>query len=290
MILVDYSAIAIASITVDLNARKGVHLEDDLLRHMIINTIRSYNLKFKAEYGDMVIACDGRNYWRKDYFPYYKANRSKNREESGMDWETIFRVMKELREDLHEFFPYKVIHLEKTEADDVIGVLADWSQTNDLKQSLFDETPKPLLILSGDGDFMQLQKYSNVRQYSPTLKRFMQTKNPEEFLFDHIIRGDFGDGVPNVLSQDDCLVKGERQKPIFAKKVSEWINKIPTDVEFQRNFQRNQTLVDLSKIPQVIRDRIIETFESLPTKDRSMLIPYFMKHKMKNMMNVVQDF
>jgi hypothetical protein len=261
---------------------------------MIINTLRSYKKKYGAAYGDLVIACDGRTYWRKAYFPHYKAQRKKARDDSGIDWQVIFDTMHEVREDLLKVFPYKVLHVEGAEADDVIATLCEWAVDNYKEASLFDETVKPILILSGDGDFVQLQKYNNVKQFSPILKKFVKAdRAPEEIVFEHIIRGDKGDGVPNVLSADDCIVKGERQKPISTKALESWINNpstMPSDDAFKARFSRNKHLVDLSMIPAEIKSSIIEQFESQPTKDRSRLLNYFIKHKMVNMLEVVGDF
>lgn len=294
MIIVDYSQVVISTIMADIGARKGVHLDKDLLRHMIINTLRSYKKKYGPEFGDLVIACDGRTYWRKKYFPYYKAHRKQDRKDSGIDWQVIFDTMHEVREDLFEIFPYRVVRVDGAEADDVIATLCEWAQKNYIETSLFDETPKPILILSGDKDFVQLQKYKNVKQFSPILKKFIKAEqDPEKIVFEHIIRGDKGDGVPNVLSADDCIVQGERQKPVSTKLLEKWINSpsmMPDDDAFKARFSRNKHLVDLSMIPAEVRDSIVENFESQQTKDRSKLINYFIKHRMANMLEVVGDF
>lgn len=294
MIIMDFSQVVISTIMAELGNKKGVDLEKDLLRHMILNTIRSYKKKHGAEYGDMVIACDGQSYWRRKYFPNYKSQRKQMREDSGIDWQVIFDTMKEVREDLFNVFPYKVIHVNGAEADDVIATLCEWTQTNDLKETLFDSEPKPVLILSGDRDFVQLQKYKNIKQYSPVLKKYVVAERPpEEVVMEHILRGDKGDGVPNVLSDDDCIAAGRRQTPMSTKKVEEWINNpatMPTDDGFKNRFSRNQNLVDLSKIPDAIKDDIIQQFLDQPTKDRSQLINYFIKHRMKNMIELVGDF
>lgn len=293
MILLDYSQVVISTITADIGSRNNQHLDADLLRHMVLNTIRSYNQKYRSTYGEMVIACDSRNYWRKDIFPYYKANRKKNRESSGIDWDTIFKVMGSVREELHSIFPYKTIHIDRVEADDIIAVLAEWAIKNDTKAVLFDERPNPVLIVSGDSDFIQLQKWKEVNQYSPILRKMLTEKNPERFLLDHILHGDTGDGVPNVLSKDNCLAEGIRQKPMMKKYVDQWLkdeSTMPTTDEFKRNFARNKTLIDLGMIPMEIKNTILEEFLNQPKKDRSKLINYFIANKMKGLLDVVSDF
>ena len=107
MIIVDYSQTIISNLMAELGGRKDVELEVNLLRHMVINTIRSHYTKFKDEYGEMVIACDSKSYWRKEVFPFYKANRKKIREESGYDWNTIFDTINLLKSELKQFFPYR---------------------------------------------------------------------------------------------------------------------------------------------------------------------------------------
>ena len=114
MILLDYSQIALSNIIVQkLN-------DESMIRHMILNSIRMYNKRYRDEYGQMVICADGMNTWRKDYFPYYKAKRRKNRDESSQDWNEIFRILHLVRDEIKENLPYKVIHMEGVEADDII--------------------------------------------------------------------------------------------------------------------------------------------------------------------------
>ena len=198
----------------------------------------------------MVICCDDRNYWRKDVFPYYKGHRKKDREKSSIDWVMVFEALNRIREELKEFFPYKVVQVERAEADDVIGVLATRSGS-----WLNNESTERILVLSGDKDFGQLQKFTNVDQYSPVLKKWIRINDARRFLREHIMRGDRGDGIPNFLSSDSCLMTGERQKPIQSKKIDDWVDKEPeqfcNDVML-RNYRRNEQLVDLDQIPAEI--------------------------------------
>ena len=276
----------------ELGGRKDIDINLPLIRHMILNSIRGYKQKFGAKYGNLVIACDGQNYWRRKVFPQYKANRKKDREESGYDWSAIFEALSAVREELNAVFPYPVIRVDGAEADDIIAALAEWSQTNDLSGML--EEPKPFLIISGDHDFIQLQKYRNVSQFSPIQKKFVKPeRSPESYVIEHIIRGDTGDGIPNILSDDNCLVEGRRQKPILTKKLEEWIrdpNTMPPDATFHTNYQRNKALVDFTCIDSEVKASIINTFVSQPQKDRSQLMNYFMKHRMKQMLELISEF
>lgn len=294
MIVVDYSQTVISNLMAEIGNRTDVELDVNLLRHMVVNTIRSYKVKFGKEYGELVIACDSRKYWRKELFPYYKANRKKVREDSGFNWPLIFDSINLIKNELKETFPYRVIEVEGAEADDVIASLVYWSAKNDLKEGLLVDEPKPFLIISGDHDFNQLQKYRHVKQFSPTLKKFLKPDGGiHECLMEHIVKGDKGDGVPNILTADDAIVNGERQKSITSKRLDEFFANgflaCKTDEE-RRNYHRNANLVDLALIPAHIQEEIINTFTSYPTKDRSQLLNYFMANRMKQMIEHIEEF
>jgi len=299
MIVVDFNQTAISTLMAELAGRTDVEIRKDLIRHMIVNAIRSYKVKFGAEFGELVIACDNRHYWRKDKFPYYKASRKKARADSGFDWKLIFDTLSEIRAELSTFFPYTVIDVDGAEADDVIAVLASWTQTNDLQPdgAFGGEVPQPFLVLSGDHDFIQLQKYKNVQQYSPIHKKWVKPDSSiQSYLLEHIVNGDKGDGIPNILSPDDCFVTESRQKPITKKRLAEW-ERIPMDdfhahvpVEVARNFQRNRYLIDFDYIPDTVRDNILGAWTGRTKKDRSQLLNYFMEHRMKNMMEHIGEF
>lgn len=297
MIIVDFNQTAISTLMAELAGRTDVEIRKDLIRHMIINAIRSYKVKFGAEFGEMVIACDNRHYWRKDKFPYYKASRKKARQDSGFDWKLIFDTLSEIRAELSAFFPYQVIDVEGAEADDVIAVLAQWTQDNEFIQEGLDEVPQPVLILSGDHDFIQLQKFKNVSQFSPIHKKWVKPDSTiNSYLMEHIVKGDKGDGIPNILSEDDTFVSDKRQKPVTSKKLEAWQqisiddfhNHVEADVA--RNFQRNRYLIDFEYIPDAVRNNIVAAWTTQPKKDRSQLLNYFMEHKMKNMIDHLGEF
>jgi hypothetical protein len=280
MIIVDFNQTAISTLMGELAGRTDVEIRKDLIRHMIINAIRSYKVKFGAEFGDIVIACDNRHYWRKDKFPYYKASRKKARADSGFDWKLIFDTLSEIRAELNAFFPYAVIDVDGAEADDVIAVLAEWTQVNDLQQDgMFgDPIPQPVLVLSGDHDFIQLQKYKNVQQYSPIHKKWVKPDSSiNSYLMEHIIKGDKGDGIPNILSPDGVFVEGGRQRPITEAKIINWLNTPPEEFcndEMLRNYRRNEMLIDLTKIPKEMLETIVSKYEDTKPKTRQQFMNY----------------
>ena len=199
----------LSNIMVQLGNHTNAQVEESMVRHMVLNSIRMYKTKFGPEYGEFIIACDNKNYWRRQLFPYYKANRKKSQAESELDWKAIFDCLGKIRAELKEFFPYRIIDIESAEADDIIGTLCQE----------FGNTNQKILILSGDKDFQQLQRFINVTQYNPVMKKFVVCNNPDMFLKEHILKGDPGDGIPNVLSEDNCFVVGSRQKPLTKKKM-----------------------------------------------------------------------
>lgn len=287
MILLDLNQVMISNMMKQLGIT-GQAFDESLVRHMILNSIRSYKSKFSAEYGELIICCDDRNYWRKEIFPYYKAHRKQDREKSSINWSEVFTSLNRIRDELKEYFPYKVIQVEHAEADDIIGVL-----TNRFGAYLNNATTERILVLSGDKDFGQLQKYSNVDQYSPVLKKFIRIPDARRFLREHIMRGDRGDGIPNFLSADSCIMTNERQKPLATKKVDVWVDKEPEDFcddNMLRNYRRNEVLVDLDMVPSEIVSKINEAYDNyMPAKKRG-LLNYFIKFKLKNLVEHIGEF
>lgn len=284
MIIVDLSQVMISNLMVQLGNHTNAELDEDLLRHMILNSIRAYNVKFKGEYGEMIIACDAGNSWRRQIFPYYKANRKKAREKSEINWTVVFDTLGRVREELKEFFPYRVIQVDGAEADDVIGTLV---QT-------YGYTNEKILILSGDKDFVQLQTYPNVKQFDPVQKKWRTSNDPSRFIKEHIMRGDVGDGVPNFLSADDTFVIGGRQKPLSQKKLDNWLDcEQPEqfcDANMLRNYKRNEQLVDLRFIPQRIKEEVLRQYEEQAGKTRNKLFNYFIEKRLKNLLETINEF
>lgn len=282
MIIVDLSQVMLSNLMMQLGNHTNAQVEENMVRHMVLNGIRSYNQKFSSEYGDIIIACDNTNYWRKQIFPYYKANRKKNQEKSELDWKSIFDCMNKIRAELKEFFPYKVIDIESAEADDVISTL--------VKE--FNSTEK-ILILSGDKDFIQLHRFNNVKQYDPTRKKWITHNDPNKYCIEHVLKGDSGDGVPNVLSNDNCFVVGERQKPLTQKKIDALIE-LGIDDTFDhplyKNYWRNKRLIDLDFVPDEIYNKVIESYDLQKNKNRNKLMNYFIVNKLKNLMEHIGEF
>jgi len=282
MIIFDFNQVAIANLMEQIGSSKTA-VDESLVRHMILNTIRTYVKKFKAEFGtDIVIACDNKKYWRRDVFPHYKAHRKKARDSSGHDWNSIFECLNKIREELRSHSPYKVIEVDTAEADDIIAVL-----------SMRHSATQKVMILSSDKDFAQLQKYPNVEQYSPILKKFIKEPLPSAQLKQLVIRGDKSDGIPNILSKDDVFVEGVRQKPITEAKIINWMNQRPEEFcndEMLRNYKRNEMLIDLTQIPETLKQSIIDTYESTKGHTRQEFMNYMVANRLKNLIEVIDEF
>ena len=282
MILLDYSGIAIATIAINkVN-------QENMLRHMILNSIRMYNKKFREEYGEMVITVDGGNNWRRDYFPQYKANRRKGREESSFDWAEAFRIMHLVKDEIKENLPYKVLHVDKCEADDIIGTLVEHTQQ-------FGQFQK-VMIVSSDHDFKQLQKWDNVSQFSPMTKKYVEEGHPRQNLKLKILQGDAGDGVPNVLSHDDTFVNNDRQTPLSKKKKLAILQDLSEGellyaASWYRNYQRNEKLIDLTETPKDLKFNIINQYENQePRNNKGKALPYLINKNLKELVTSVEDF
>lgn len=279
MLIIDMNQVMIANLMAQIKNHTNAKIEENMLRHMIFNSLRSYVFQFKNDYGKIVIACDGRNCWRKSIFPYYKASRKKKNESSEIDWKHVYQIMNSVASEIEQNFPYKVLKIDEAEADDVIATI------------IKNNPDEHILILSGDKDFIQLHKH-NVKQFDPIRKKWITHVNPPLFLKEHIIRGDFGDGVPNVLSSDNCLVLGERQKTITKKRMGDILTQqfSEYDTQLQRNFMRNKTLIDLQSIPDYVSEKIINEYNKEYVKDKSKILNFFISKKLKNLIEHISDF
>lgn len=282
MILVDFSGISISPIVMG----QAKYNDENLVRHMILNTLRMYKQKFK-KYGEMVIVADGGGNWRKEVFPEYKGKRKTTRDESKIDWDEAFRIINMVLQEIKDNMPYKVIHQWGCEADDAIAEIVQWTQ----EFGNYEE----VMIVSSDKDFIQLQKYGNVEQFSPITKKFVKDPNPRLYQAEHILTGDQGDGVPNVLSDDDTfLVEGKRQN-VLSKKKKEALLENPKALGEQvyRNYLRNKKMIvltDETECPTPVREEIINKFTTYEVPARNKVLPYLISKQCRLLVEVVEEF
>ena len=281
MILVDMNQISLASMMMHLHMSKAKEPDGNMVRHMILNSLRMYRTKFSSEYGELVLCYDSKHYWRRDYFPQYKSGRRKSREKDDKNWDAIFLCLNTIKDELRDNLPYKFLEVYGAEADDIIGILCS---------TISEE----IMIISGDKDFIQLQKFPNVKQFSPITKKSVNGANPGGYLKEHIFKGDTSDGVPNVLSPDNTFTDGLRQKPLGKKKMASWMEHNFDDVapndEVKRNYQRNRKLIDLAYTPDELSREIINTYNDAPFGDRSKLLNYFIQKRLKNLTESIGEF
>ena len=284
MIIIDMNQISLASLMMDLNMRKSNEVDEGMVRHMILNSVRLHRSDFHKEFGEVVLTYDSKHYWRRDYFPNYKAGRKKGRENDSKDWDAIFGCLNKIKAEFKENLPYKYLEVYGCEADDIIATLCK-------NITFFNENEK-IMIVSGDKDFIQLQKYPNVSQYSPILKKMVNGHNPNTYIKEHILKGDTSDGVPNVLSPDNTFVDGIRQRPLGRKKIENWLDIHIDDLpdEVKRNYQRNATLINLDNVPEELEMEIMKTYKEAPCGDRSKLLNYFIQSRLKNLTNEIGEF
>ena len=278
--------IALANLMMNLNMNKSKEVDENMVRHMILNSIRMYRQEYKQEYGEPVLTWDSKHSWRKDYFPQYKAGRRKGREKSSLDWDKIFTVLNNIKKEIRENLPYKNLEIYGAEADDIIGVLI-----KDPKKWFTEKR----MIISGDKDFIQLQKYPFVQQWSPITKKAVNGYDPDVYIQEHILKGDTSDGIPNVLSPDNTFTDGLRQKPLSRKKIESWVGADEKYIstwndEVKRNYQRNSMLIDLTNTPEDIEIKILEDYKNAPSGNRKKLLNYFIKNRLKTLTESIGEF
>ena len=278
MILLDFSGTMVAAVMQYLFMNDTVELNEDLIRHMVLKSIQAVKRKHR-DYGNVIISCDSHTYWRKDLFPYYKIGRKKTREESLINWSDVYKYMRKIKEEINESFSYPMIEVEGAESDDIIATLV---------RLVF--LVEPVMIVSRDHDFMQLQRYKNVKQYSSVDKKFLETDDPNKYLFEHIIKGDSGDSIPNIFSPINSVALNIRQKPAHKKKIDLWWEDKRVPDELKERFDLNRQLIDLSKTPMELQKKIVETYFVQKDKPKKNLMNYFMEHNLSELLPDIQNF
>ena len=278
MIIIDYSGVATASILGTMYALNSQPLSINLARHTILKAIASYNLMFKKDYGNIVIACDSKYYWRKDIFPFYKCKRAKARDDSDVDWNIVHEYVNTVKEELKEWMHWPVLEVYGAEADDIIFALVPNLNEN-------------VMIISRDHDLKQLQTFPYVQQYNPVEDRMEICEDPSRFIFDHIVKGDSGDSIPNIWSAENSFALSIRQKPATQKRIDPiWNNgNITVPPELQDRYNLNKKLVAYYSVPEDLKINIQEAYNKESGKKRDIL-KYFQKFRLRNLTESLQDF
>lgn len=297
IILSDFSQMMISSFAAQAKDLKDGDTKD-LIKHIALNQLLALKKKFN---GRMILCCDSKSYWRRDEFPYYKGHRKHHREKdnSFLDWKLVFETLDELKTELVENFPYMVLEVQGAEADDIIAVLTYYFDENELVNTGLIEEPDQIIICSTDEDFQQLQKFRNVQQWNNVQKMMMVCKNPKQFLIEHICSGDTGDNIPNIMTGDWWAKARADNEPTRAKafataRFKDFYNKgydACTNEEEQRNFRRNEKLIDFDFIPKAIYNEIINSYLRYEIKgSKAKVFKYLQDRRMKLLLASAQDF
>lgn len=285
-ILVDFSAIGHKASAMVIKDKSEVDVED-ILKPIHKLLIRSINIAGDIE--EIILAIDSSSNWRYTYFPNYKAKRTKTRKESNFDWKSYYKAIDTIVEEYKTNSTMKVIKVDKAEADDVIAVLT--------KYKLHNNTDKTVSIISSDKDYFQLyHRYPNqVTQFSPASSSWINYEEENLSIVEHILRGDYADGIPNILTDDDVYIKeGKKSKALASTnpKVKAWLNMsyselmnhfLKTNLEeesIRNNFKRNVRLIDMNAIPKTIQDSIIETYQRTETGDSRLYRKWLFNNKL----------
>lgn len=298
-ILIDLSQVVLGACYAfkdDLSTHKTEqdrHNAIDLIRHVILSQLKYYNTKYKQQYGKLIVCCDGKNYWRKKLFPYYKANRKNMRNKIDLDWSLIFETINQTIDDLRENFLFPVIRVDYAESDDVIATITKYLQDHEMIESPMFDSKQEILIVSSDKDFVQLQCYENVKQISPVTKRFVDDPDPAHYLAVKVLRGDKGDGICNVLSDDDTYVAGKKSPKMTQKRIDSLLAEgydNCSDPTIKRNWNRNRTLIDFAYIPSKISNRILEEYCKPLEGNKQKIFDYLIKHQCNLLLNDINGF
>lgn len=298
-ILVDLSQVVFGACYAfkdDLNPEKTKQNKQEavnLIRHVILSQLKYYNVKYRQQYGKLIISCDGGHYWRRTIFPYYKANRKKAREKQDIDWDLVFQVFNEMIKDLREYFMFKVVQVDQAESDDVIAILSKYFQTNEIQDDIMFSIKQPIIIISSDKDFIQLQKYDNVKQISPRNKMDVTDPDPNRYLQEKIANGDRGDGICNILSPDNTFVDGLRSNKLTSKKLNQLLEEgydNCKDQTIKRNWKRNKVLIDFDYIPKSIESKIIEEYQKPIQGNKAKAFNYLIQHNCNLLVKDIEDF
>jgi 5'-3' exonuclease len=292
MILIDMNQVMISNLMVQVKLSDGI--DKGLVRHMVLNSLRMYVQKFREEYGNELVLCyDSKRYWRREFFPYYKGTRKKDREKSSFNWGQIFEVLNEIRDEIREHMPYTVMEVDGAEADDIISVMTKQIAHKNIRLQKDMQPAEKVLILSGDKDFIQLQKYPWLKQYNPVMKKFVSGMNPKQYIIEHVLKGDKSDGIPNYLSPDDTFIEGKRQRPLIKKTLDKIVNLSPEqfcNAEQMEYYKRNLTLIDFSYIPVEVEEKIIESYDSVTPAPRNKMYNYFVEKQLITLLEKIQEF
>lgn len=285
MILIDTSQLILSEAAVEYMHTPEKYNKSSLQKSVIkkiINVLKQYNRTF----GGIVLCVDCPfKSWRHGVFEYYKFTRKAHKETMDFDWDKYFTYYNDILDSFRANLPVKIVMCQGAEGDDVIATLTKHFHTRE-----------NILIWSSDRDFLQLQKYNNVQQYSYKKKEMLRVDDPVMSLNEKIVQGDKGDGIPNCLSNDKVFVNGERQKRITDKvKFVLLENGKPPEQnapnrEILENLERNRKLIDFDCIPIELDKSIIECYNTYIPPKKSDFQKFLLSNGLMDMINMIKLF
>lgn len=237
---------------IDKKTKKVIAVDWDYWEYVMFSSIYHTLLKVK-NLNEIVLAVDAKNSWRYEFWPRYKEDRKKKREKSTDDfpWDKFFERYEDFLNDIKEHFPIKVMRIDKSEGDDIIGCLVN-------------KFSKQFHIISTDKDFIQLLS-DRVKLYDPLKKEYIEHPYPKMFLIEQCLIGQSKDSIFNIKTPLDWP-EGKR-KPGFGPKacekaMAEGLQKFLESNGLKERFSFNRTLIDFTKIPDDVCQYIIDEYSS----------------------------
>lgn len=247
----------------------------DMMGYIIVDSI--YRSMLKTKSNEVIIALDSTNVWRKDIFPRYKESRKKQREKVKIDWSKFYGEQNKIFEDISRYLPFKVLQVDRTEADDVIGVI------------VLNYKNKSFVIISTDEDYKQLLS-KRTKLYQPIKKKWVECSNPEKFIVMKCLDGQVKDGIFNVITPIDW--PAEKRKPSLGEEkvrriidggYEDWL---VSEGAVER-FDLNRKLIDFNCVPENIKKNIIEKYKNYKLPNLEEAYNFF---KQRNFKSYLEDF
>jgi 5'-3' exonuclease len=260
--------------------------------HITLNSIKKAWQDFGGTH--VVFCLEGRS-WRKDHYKPYKAQRAASRaahtereaEEEKVFWEA-FDTFKDF---VTEKTNCTVMQHPRLEADDLI---AGWIQSHPNDNHV---------IISTDTDFVQLiapnvKQYNGVTETTITHEGYFDKKNkpvidkktnepkaapdPQWLLFEKCMRGDTSDNVfsayPGVREKGTKNkvglreAYGDRDGKGYSwnnMMLQRWTDHEGKEHRVKEDYERNQTLIDLTAQPDEIKTIIAETIATATSANKN---------------------
>ena len=255
-------------------------------KHAMFNTIFQMCRRFETE--ELILMVDSKENWRKKIHPEYKDNRKENRDKKeDIDWNEFFNAFNEFVCEVKQYFPFYVLQIKYLEADDIAGILArDWQH-------------KKKIIVTSDGDYLQLLKYKNIQLFDPMKNKFNTCEDPVRYLKMKILMGDKGDNIPAIkprigeVTAARMVDNPSEITTLFEDKTVSYVNPDGTEVtmgdEYKEKYKKNMALIDLNKTPDVFVKMLHKAIEEYQMPTGKEIFQYFSKNKFRELITRMEQ-